>query len=48
MGPSLWHDAFRQSVKVGGDIVQHLVGLTDGGADFTFDCTGNTTVMRRR
>ncbi len=29
------------------DIVQHLVGLTDGGADFTFDCTGNTTVMRQ-
>src|SRR6266404_212992 len=29
------------------DIVQHLVGLTDGGADYTFDCTGNTTVMRQ-
>jgi len=29
------------------DIVQHLVGLTDGGADFTFDCTGNTNVMRQ-
>jgi len=29
-----------------GDIVQHLVALTDGGADFTFDCTGNTDVMR--
>src|SRR6201984_2458852 len=30
-----------------GDIVQHLVALTDGGADYTFDCTGNTTVMRQ-
>jgi S-(hydroxymethyl)glutathione dehydrogenase/alcohol dehydrogenase len=29
-----------------GDIVQHLVALTDGGADYTFDCTGNTGVMR--
>ena len=29
------------------DIVQHLVGLTDGGADYTFDCTGNTNVMRQ-
>jgi len=29
------------------DIVQHLVGLTDGGADYTFDCTGNTGVMRQ-
>jgi S-(hydroxymethyl)glutathione dehydrogenase/alcohol dehydrogenase len=32
---------------VDGDLVQHLVGLTDGGADYTFDCTGNTTVMRQ-
>ena len=30
-----------------GDIVAHLVTLTDGGADFTFDCTGNTNVMRQ-
>ena len=33
--------------EVDGDIVQHLVGLTDGGADYTFDCTGNTIVMRQ-
>ena len=30
-----------------GDIVAHLVALTDGGADYSFDCTGNTTVMRQ-
>lgn len=30
-----------------GDLVAHLVALTDGGADYTFDCTGNTTVMRQ-
>ena len=29
-----------------GDLVAHLVALTDGGADYTFDCTGNTAVMR--
>ena len=29
------------------DIVAHLVALTDGGADYSFDCTGNTTVMRQ-
>ncbi len=29
------------------DIVAHLVALTDGGADYTFDCTGNTAVMRQ-
>jgi S-(hydroxymethyl)glutathione dehydrogenase/alcohol dehydrogenase len=30
-----------------GDVVAHLVELTDGGADYTFDCTGNTDVMRQ-
>ena len=29
------------------DIIAHLVALTGGGADYTFDCTGNTTVMRQ-
>jgi len=29
------------------DVVAHLVELTDGGADYSFDCTGNTTVMRQ-
>src|SRR5579872_2780644 len=38
---------FVNPTKIGGDIVQHLVALTDGWADFTFDCTGNTTVMRQ-
>jgi len=33
--------------EIDGDIVAHLVALTDGGADYTFDCTGNTTVMRQ-
>ena len=28
------------------DIVAKIVELTDGGADFTFDATGNTEVMR--
>jgi S-(hydroxymethyl)glutathione dehydrogenase/alcohol dehydrogenase len=32
---------------VSGDLVAHLVALTDGGADYSFDCTGNTTVMRQ-
>jgi S-(hydroxymethyl)glutathione dehydrogenase/alcohol dehydrogenase len=33
--------------EISGEIVQHLVALTDGGADYTFDCTGNTDVMRQ-
>ena len=28
------------------EIVQKVVAMTDGGADYTFDCTGNTNVMR--
>jgi S-(hydroxymethyl)glutathione dehydrogenase/alcohol dehydrogenase len=28
------------------DVVAHLVELLDGGADYSFDCTGNTDVMR--
>ena len=28
------------------DTVAKMVELTDGGADYTFDCTGNTEVMR--
>ena len=31
---------------VKGDLVAHLVELTNGGADYTFDATGNTGVMR--
>ncbi len=31
---------------VKGDLVTHLVELTGGGADYTFDCTGDTQVMR--
>ncbi len=37
---------FVNPSKVAGDLVAHLVALTDGGADYTFDCTGNTNVMR--
>jgi S-(hydroxymethyl)glutathione dehydrogenase / alcohol dehydrogenase len=39
------HFVNPKSVK--GDLVPHLVELTGGGADYTFDCTGNTEVMRQ-
>jgi S-(hydroxymethyl)glutathione dehydrogenase / alcohol dehydrogenase len=29
------------------DVVAEIVALTDGGADYSFDCTGNTDVMRQ-
>ena len=37
---------FVDPKAVDGDMVAHIVALTDGGADYTFDCTGNTEVMR--
>ena len=30
-----------------GDLVGHLIELTDGGADYTFECVGNPTLMRQ-
>ena len=38
---------FVNPKAIEGDVVAHLVALTDGGADYSFDCTGNTTVMRQ-
>jgi S-(hydroxymethyl)glutathione dehydrogenase/alcohol dehydrogenase len=32
---------------VGGDVVGHIVELTKGGADYSFECVGNTTLMRQ-
>src|SRR5688572_14963263 len=33
--------------EVEGDLVQHLVALTEGGADYSFECIGNVGVMRQ-
>jgi S-(hydroxymethyl)glutathione dehydrogenase / alcohol dehydrogenase len=33
--------------EVGGDLVAHLVELTGGGADYSFECIGNVDVMRQ-
>lgn len=44
---------FVNPKEIDGDIVPYLVNLTKrrgdliGGADYTFDCTGNTAVMRQ-
>ncbi|MDX1779973.1 MAG: S-(hydroxymethyl)glutathione dehydrogenase/class III alcohol dehydrogenase [Thalassovita sp.] len=37
---------FVNPAEVDGDLVGHLVELTGGGADYTFDATGNVGVMR--
>ena len=33
--------------EVGGDLVAHLVELTGGGADYSFECVGNVKLMRQ-
>ena len=37
---------FVNPTNIKGDLVAHLVELTGGGADYTFDATGNVNVMR--
>src|ERR1700682_5165116 len=38
---------FVNPKEVGGDLVAHLVALTDRGADFSFECVGNVDLMRQ-
>ena len=38
---------FVNPKDVDGDLVAHLVELTDGGADYSFECIGNVDVMRQ-
>ena len=47
---AVWGEKFGMTDFVNpadvGNLVEHLVNLTGGGADYSFDCTGNTDVMR--
>ena len=38
---------FVNPQEVAGDLVPHLVNLTKGGADYSFECIGNVDVMRQ-
>ena len=38
---------FVNPKEVEGDLVAYLVSLTKGGADYSFECVGNTTLMRQ-
>jgi S-(hydroxymethyl)glutathione dehydrogenase/alcohol dehydrogenase len=38
---------FVNPKEVRGDLVPYLVDLTDGGADYSFECIGNVDVMRQ-
>ncbi len=37
---------FVNPKEAGDDLVAHLVDLTGGGADYSFECIGNTDIMR--
>ena len=38
---------FVNPKEVEGDLVAHLVNLTKGGADYSFECVGNVKLMRQ-
>jgi S-(hydroxymethyl)glutathione dehydrogenase / alcohol dehydrogenase len=57
-GRKTWGERFGMThfvnpKEIGGDLVPYLIDMTKrgadqiGGADYTFDCTGNVTVMRQ-
>ena len=46
MGERFGMTDFVNPTEVEGDLVPYLVDLTGGGADYTFDATGNVDVMR--
>ncbi len=47
MGERFGMTHFVNPKEVEGDLVAHLVNLTKGGADYSFECIGNTKVMRQ-
>ena len=38
---------FVNPKEIGGDLVPYLVNLTQGGADYSFECVGNVDLMRQ-
>ncbi len=46
-GREIRHDPFRQPERGRGRPGAHLVNLTKGGADYSFECVGNTKTMRQ-
>jgi S-(hydroxymethyl)glutathione dehydrogenase/alcohol dehydrogenase len=43
----LTHFVNPNDPRVGADLVAHLVELTKGGADYSFECVGNVKLMRQ-
>ena len=47
LGRSFGMTDFVNPRLISGDLVAHLVELTGGGADYSFECVGNTMLMRQ-
>ena len=47
LGRSFGMTHFVNPMEVKGDLVAHLVELTGGGADYSFECVGNVQLMRQ-
>ena len=47
MGREFGMTHFVNPAEVSGDLVAHIVELTGGGADYSFECVGSTTLMRQ-
>src|SRR5512143_2630611 len=47
LGRSFGMTHFVNPKEVKGDLVAHLVELTGGGADYSFECVGNVDLMRQ-
>jgi S-(hydroxymethyl)glutathione dehydrogenase/alcohol dehydrogenase len=47
LGEKLGMTHFVNASEVKGELVPHLVELTQGGADYSFECIGNVNVMRQ-
>jgi S-(hydroxymethyl)glutathione dehydrogenase/alcohol dehydrogenase len=47
MGREFGMTHFVNPSRIEGELVAHLVELTGGGADYSFECVGNTTLMRQ-
>ncbi len=46
-GQGLRTHRLRNPASVQGDLVAHLVELTSGGADYSFECVGHVKLMRQ-
>lgn len=38
---------FVNPKEIEGDLIAHLIEITDGGADYSFECIGNVKIMRQ-